>query len=173
MELKPIKFHNWKEDDFKRLDAVKGTKEYLDLVNVARPILARISEKGMKIVGQLCGPMNTGGKGPLEENMKVFNIVIDHLAKKDDIVIFDQRPFEEEMQQIKIRRNTKGYPFDLLYEFYGTIFTERHVQVLYFIPEWYGSIGTSWERYVAEQIFRIPCVDIPPEFVEKLLEQAA
>jgi len=114
--------------------------------------------------------MNTGGRGSLEENMKVFNLVIDHLAKQGEVV-FDQRPFKKIMERIKKIRATVGYPYDLLEEFYGPIFESGYVDRLFFIPGWNKFTGAFWEYKRAGRL-GITLLEVKERFIERLLKAA-
>jgi len=170
--MSKVVYHNWTEEDLK---AIEEKTTYTELAEVGVSILKRLFESGKRIV-QVCGPMNTGGRGSLEENMKVFNLVIDHLVKQGEVV-FDQRPFEKIMEKIKIIRGTIGYPYDLLEEFYGPIFASGYVDFLFFIPGWNksenseGSIGADWEYRRAAQS-GIAIFEIKEELIERLLKAA-
>jgi len=167
-------YQNWTDGDLKKLD---GISNYGDLVKVAIPILSRISRDRAEEVVQVCGPIYTGGRSSPEENLKVFGLVIGHLASEGKTV-FDQRPFEGVMQEIKKVRKTVGYPYDLLEEFYGPVFASGYVRTLYFIPGWRrtdaseGSIGTQWEFHRAGRL-GIRRVELATELIEELLLKAA
>lgn len=167
-------YRNWTQEDIAKLE---GKTTYTELVKVAMPILSRISrDRTLKVV-QVCGPIYTGGIGSLEENLKVFGLVIDHLASEGKIV-FDQRPFEGVMQEIKRIRKTVGYAYDLLEEFYGPVFASGYVRTLYFIPGWRktdvseGSIGTQWEFHRAGRL-GLRRVQLSEELIQHLLSKAA
>lgn len=171
--MENIIYHNWTEADLK---SIEGITSYTELAKVAISILSRLFQSGKRIV-QVCGPMNTGGRGSLEENMKIFNVVIDHLVERGEVV-FDQRPFEKIMERIKMIRKTVGYPYDLLEEFYGPIFESGYVDILFFIPGWNksenseGSIGAQWEYKKAGRC-GIAIFEVSEHLIDKLLSKAA
>ena len=62
--LKYWKFHNMLE--------LKSAGNYSDLREIALDVLQRMPQP----VGEVCGPISSGGKGSIEENMKYFYILI-------------------------------------------------------------------------------------------------
>ncbi len=114
---------------------------YKDLFGVAEGVLGKMPPP----VGQVCGPISTGGAGSVEKNLKRFAEAIADLRKKG-IEIFDQIPFEAPMRRIMSSRELAGYDHALLNDFYLPIFESRLVHKFYFLPDWKSSFGARWEH---------------------------
>ena len=128
----------WEQDHY---DKLERAITYKDLLIIAESVLNRMPAP----VGQVCGPISTGGAGSVEKNLKRFKQAISGLQQQG-IEIFDQVPFEAPMQRIKSNREFDNYDDSLLHDFYLPIFESRLVHKLYFLPDWESSIGASWEH---------------------------
>jgi hypothetical protein len=108
-------------------------------------VAMRIIKRMPSPVGQVCGPISTGGKGNIPENIAVFEQTIEQLIATGHNV-FDQTPFEEHIFRI-IASGTSGRHQDqLLREFYLPIFESGLVRTFYFIKGWESSRGATWEH---------------------------
>ena len=119
---------------------------FRDLSKIALEIIKRMPQP----VVQVCGPMTTGGKGTLEENLAVFGETIKTLTERGEYV-FNQMPFESPMQRMKTEDWYKGGS-QILDGFYLPIFESGFIKTLYFIEGWEESVGASWEH---EQALRL------------------
>lgn len=122
---------------------LENVNNYLDASKIALSIIKEMPRP----VGQVCGPITTGGVGSVKENLKIFSNTIEKLTQEGKN-IFNQLPFEETLKRI---RNNDWRPFSeknlrLLKEFYGTVFESGLVENLYFIHGWEKSFGTTWEH---------------------------
>ncbi len=136
---------HWKQHHF---DQLKNAATYRELFLIAYDVLLGIPPP----VGQVCGPISTGGVGSIKENLARFEKAIDDLQKKN-IEIFNQVPFEVPMQRIKSAREGVGeYDTALLNDFYLPIFESKLVHTLFFMPDWRSSVGAQWEHEQARRI---------------------
>ena len=131
----PNKF--WTEGDASELSRAKTFEE---MAAVALRVIARIPQP----VGQVCGPITTGGAGSLEKNLEIFRRAIIALSISGTS-IFDQLPFEPSIRRIQNWEYSAG-GLRLLEDFYFPIFKSGLIQRLYFIPGWESSLGARWEH---------------------------
>ena len=139
----------WTDED--RIN-VKKSKNFKELVKIALIILKRMHQP----VGQVCGPISSGGYDSIKKNLKLFYKTIKDLSK--DRHIFNQVPFESPMQRIKKRmRKRQRYSHkrigaQLLREFYLPVFKSGYVKTLFFMPNWKTSKGAKWEHQQARRL---------------------
>ncbi|MEK7192152.1 MAG: hypothetical protein AAB646_01390 [Patescibacteria group bacterium] len=134
----------WRKKD---QEDVKKAKTYSQLVKIAFRILKRMPQP----IGQVCGPITSGGFGSLKKNLKVFQSVIDRLQKEGK-TIFDQLPFENALHRLYRSSGHKDPGKQLLEEFYFPIFVSGLVKHLYFMPNWATSNGATWEFHTANHL---------------------
>ncbi len=127
--------------------ALKRTNSFGGLCGIALTILQRMPQP----VGEVCGPISTGGQGSLEANLQVFSDTIDQLVAQKK-VIFDQIPFEDHIFRIVNTGWGKRQNNQLLKEFYLPIFESGFVRTLYFIPDWQSSKGATWEHTQGQRL---------------------
>lgn len=117
--------------------------------------LFKIAEKILKCmpspIGQVCGPISTGGAGSIEENLKRFEVAIARL-QNTGLNIFDQMPFEKPMHRIISQKIDGKYDKSILDDFYLPIFESGMVKKLYFLPDWESSTGAKWEHEQAKRL---------------------
>ena len=147
----------WTNQDRRSLNKAKT---YKDLANIALRILKRMP----KPIGQVCGPISTGGYGNIKDNMAAFACAIRKL-KSDSLIIFNQLPFETPMHQM-VKESRKKYDTLLLTEFYLVIFRSRLVKTFYFLPNWKTSFGARWEHQQARRL-KIKVIYLPKKFLPK------
>lgn len=129
----------WTEEDWADLYKAKTAKEmYL----VAERVLERMPDG----VGQVCGPIATGGLGSLEANLHAFNDTIKRLQAERGVHIFDQMPFEIPMQELKKDLKPGEYAQSILDDFYLPLMQKEKVKTFYFMPNWQTSTGAQWEH---------------------------
>lgn len=133
----------------KHHESLEGATTYKELFVVAESVLREMPPP----VGQVCGPISTGGAGSVEENLKRFERAILDL-QESGIEIFDQVPFEIPMQRIKKSREGSYLDYDdsLLHDFYLPIFESGLVHTLYFLSDWESSTGARWEHEQAQRL---------------------
>lgn len=129
----------WREEDYTDLE---NAQDFKDLYRIANRIFDRMPEG----LGQVCGPIATGGLGSVSKNLEVFDKAIRKLQEEGKI-IFDQIPFEWPMQELK--KKIPDGAKTILEDFYLPIFSSGKVTTLYFIPGWETSKGATWEHEVA------------------------
>jgi hypothetical protein len=102
-------------------------------------------------ITQMCGPISTGGKGSVEENIKEFDKAIFFFIDKGEYV-FDQIPFQDAMVRLKKEVADDEYDQRILTEFYLPIFKSGKIKELKFLPGWESSRGARWEHQQAETL---------------------
>lgn len=137
-------YPHWRKEDF---EILATTHTYKDMARVALRILERIPGP----VVQVCGPLTTGGRGSLEENLKMFDQGVQLLVAQGKNV-FDQRPFEEPMQRLKILLPKGEYAVEILDDFYLPVFESGLIHELHFLPGWQESRGARWEYEQAQRL---------------------
>ena len=128
------------EEHQKRSDIAKT---YGGLAPIALDILGSMPNP----IGQVCGPLTSGGKGSIEANLKVFDQTIRKLQGNGKI-IFNQLPFEKTLEKLWTN-DARAYEeknMDLLENFYAPIFESGKVKTSYFIYDWKNSFGATWEH---------------------------
>ncbi len=121
-------------------EALMQAKQFSELYFVAQGILERM----LKPIGQVCGPISTGGTGSPERNLKRLAETINSLTAKG-LIIFNQMPFQDPMARILLSYKEDG-PMRLLEEFYLPVFKSGSVSILYFLSDWQTLRGASWEH---------------------------
>lgn len=134
----------WREED--RL-AVTVADSFGELTQIALAVVGRMPPP----VGQVCGPISTGGVGSIEQNLMIFEAAIDQLLAQG-LTIFDQTPFEQHIFRILEDGLGTRQRNQLLEQFYRPIFQSRCVHVLYFIPGWQFSNGAQWEHQLGRSL---------------------
>ena len=134
----------------------KKAKNFDELAEIGIRILKRMPQP----VEMICGPISSGGLGSIKANLKEFGKHI-RCLKKFGGNVFDQMPFEREMDRIEKESydDRDQARDDILNKFYLPIFESRLVKTLNFIPGWKSSIGARWERKTARKL-KIKIVDI-------------
>lgn len=145
---------HWKEEEIKELEQAQ-TFEHL------RDVALRIVQRMPGPIGQVCGPIATGGRGSIEKNLEIFEFAIDKLVAEGKI-IFNQMPFEPHMQRLVKRGPT--YSYELLETFYLPIFSSGKIKTVYFLPDWMSSTGAKWE-YVKSIEHGLERVFLEPGFL--------
>ncbi len=125
--------------------------EQAESIDTMRDIAFNVLRRMPAPIGQVCGPISTGGRGTILENLIAFNETIVFLQAEGKI-IFDQMPFEAPMQRIKTTLPAGQYATALLTDFYLPIFTSGLIKKLYFMPDWESSKGARWEHDQAKQL---------------------
>ncbi len=100
----------------------------------------------------VCGPISTGGLGPIPANLERFHLAITTLTEAG-YPIFTQMPYEEALHRIRDQSVGPGvYDNQLLEEFYLPLFESGKVEKMFFIPGWESSFGARWERGHAQRL---------------------
>ncbi|MFA5997453.1 MAG: DUF4406 domain-containing protein [Candidatus Paceibacterota bacterium] len=134
----------WTEEDFTKLQEAQNIQ---DVFSIAKDVLSRMPDS----LAQVCGPITSGGKGSIGENLKYLDEIIDELQKQG-VHIFDQMPFEETFQRIAYSKTSTEDHDDILTEFYEPIFRSGKINTLYFVPDWESSRGAQWEYERAKRL---------------------
>jgi hypothetical protein len=122
----------------------------------------------------VCGPISSGGRGSVAENLRVFDAVIAGLVA-EGVPLFAQTVYEEKMQELKRKAIAEGwegeYYMPILEEFYLPLFEAGLIKRGWFIPGWNSSIGASWEREQLQALGR-EIIDLSEERIDQYLAQA-
>ncbi len=150
---------NWKQPHLELLDKAENFSELKD-------IAIEVVKAMPQPIGQVCGPISTGGLGSIEENLKMMDKTILKLNDQQKN-IFNQSPFEIPMQSMKTKLGTSLIEANqkLLDDFYLPIFESGHIKTLYFISGWESSHGARWEHEKAKEL-GIDIVYLPENFLE-------
>lgn len=151
--------HFWTEEDYRDLEA---SQSFGDLVPIACNVIKRMSPP----VAIVCGPISTGGRGSIEANRHYLQAAI-NLAYEKGHHTFDQNPFENKLQQLKLACVHEGYCVHLLEDFYLKVFESGLIHKMYFLPDWQTSTGARWEREVGQRL-GIEILDYPAEWLKEL-----
>lgn len=144
MELSKKTLEYWKEEDWKDLENVKNVS---DIYTIADRIITRMDKPFI----QVCGPVANGGLGSIKANLDFFNETIKDLQNKG-LSVFDQMPFEGQMQNLKKKFSIEEISDHILNDFYMPIFKSGNISAFYFIPNWQTSYGAKWEHEKAKEL---------------------
>lgn len=133
----------WETQDLKQL---KKAASFSDIGIVA----LRIQERMPNNIGQVCGPISTGGKENRIINMEIFSKTIEKL-KRQKIKLYDQRPLESKIVEVITHLGDKYSSNDLLTEIYKPLFISGKLKTVYFIHNWESSAGSCWEHELAKK----------------------
>lgn len=133
---------HYTQKDFEDIDRAKNFK---DLGQVAINVLKRMPGP----VIQVCGPISTGGKGNVKDNLLALDKAIIHL-KNLGHNIFYQLPLEDKTAELdkkwKIENPSETYCQPILDDIYKPLFESGLIKQLWFLPGWESSRGATWER---------------------------
>lgn len=153
-----VRHPNWQ---LMPLDEWKGVGEAESIGEVSE-FSIRYLRRHEPPLGQVCGPISSGGLDSVEANFPVFCQYVDRLKQLRKV--FDQTPFESRIFALikagKLRREKD----ELLQGFYWPIFRSGFVQTLYFMHGWEASHGAQWEHDQAQR-FGLEIVYLPPDFL--------
>ena len=110
-------FFGWTATQVAQVNALQSNGEMADF---AIAMLATMPQP----VCQVCGPITTGGRGSIEENLKVLDYAIRYLRAQGRSV-FDQQPYQATMQRLKALQ--PDYHSAVLNEFYLPVFRAGHI----------------------------------------------
>jgi len=144
MELNTQTRQYWEKEDILALEQAESVKQMFE---IAIHVLRRMPQP----VGQVCGPISTGGRGSILENLVAFNETIVFLQAEGN-TIFDQMPFEEPMQRVKVSLPAGEYATVLLTDFYQPLFESGLIKKVYFMKDWESSKGALWEHEQAKKL---------------------
>ena len=144
MGLNNITRKYWTSEDLLELEQVEDVKKMFE---IGYRVLKRMPQP----VGQVCGPISTGGLGSVLKNLIAFNETIIFL-QADGNNIFDQMPFEEPIKRMTLGIKPGEYATFLLTDFYLPLFESGLVKKFYFMKDWQSSKGAKWEH---EQAIRL------------------
>ncbi|HRH26178.1 MAG TPA: hypothetical protein PLF31_01760 [Candidatus Paceibacterota bacterium] len=125
-------------------EAVESAKSMNELADIALGVLESMAAQKKPIV-EICGAMSTGGfENDIKQNMALFEAMIDAATEKGHIV-FNQLVFQRAMDRFRPDPSVKHYAWEILDVFYGKVFASGYIGQLFFSPNWFTSVGASWE----------------------------
>ena len=83
----------------------------------------------------VAGPVSTGGRGSIKANLHLLSKAIDLLYSRG-IHVFDQSPYEEKVQTLKLNCTHNGYHMKILDDLYKPIYESGNISAMYFLPGW-------------------------------------
>lgn len=111
-------------------------------------VAIRIIESLPQPLGQVIGPISTGGLGSRKANLALFERVVNCLIRRGYFV-FNQMPFEEKIRLISETPYFQGED-QLLEVFYRPIFMSGKIDHIWIMPAWRTSYGATWEHGLTE-----------------------
>jgi len=144
--------HYWEQADYEEMAMAKT---FGDLVPISIRIIGRMPQP----VVLVSGPISSGGKGSLTENLKVFEDAIITFMKKG-YSVFNQLPFEPKLQELS--KDYKEYCTPILDDIFLPILKSGLIKKMFFIPGWESSVGARWEYNICEKL-KIEQVLLSPE----------
>ena len=145
MEISEVTKQYWTKEDWENLKRVQSVG---DLYLIAMNIISKMPKPFVEV----CGPIGTGGFHSFEKNLNAFNETIKKL-QGEGLVVFDQMPFEEPMQKLKKKMDSKSeIASAILTDFYYPIFESGMVSAFYFMPNWQTSFGAKCEHEKAKEL---------------------
>lgn len=129
------------------LSQVKQARSFAELSGIAMEVISRMPQP----IGQVCGPISSGGLGSIEANMQKFSETVQQLIAEGKNV-FDQIPFENYIFKLIDSGQGTRSQNELLKEFYLPIFESGLIKTLYFIPGWESFNGATWEHHKAREL---------------------
>jgi hypothetical protein len=136
--------------------------------NLAHIALAELQSLGDN-VSIVCGPITTGGRGSIKENVRVFGACISKLSETG--VLFNQVPYEgsiARLREVWEKEGNTGYCMPILETFYAALFASGHITKAYFIPGWESSFGARWEHDKMKE-HGVEIIYLTPEWVENIV----
>jgi hypothetical protein len=133
----------WKPEDF---EDVKSANSLADILGISLRILGRMPNP----VVMVAGPISTGGRGSIQENLKVLEAEIKKVRASGKTV-FNQLPFEGKFSELALKSGMI-YFSPVLEEVYRPIFNSGRLSKIYFIKNWETSTGAKWEYDMAGKL---------------------
>lgn len=144
---------------------IESSISFGELAKIALGLITKLPQP----LAQVSGPISTGGKGDVKENLKEFDDLI-KLLKSNNINVFDQVPFENTIGKIKDvwhKEGNDGYCMPILEDFYRPIIKSGHIKYFFFLPDWETSYGAKWERKECKQ-HNVRIIDLPENWRNNL-----
>jgi len=126
--------------------AADKAQDFQQLAQVALELAARLG-RGIIIV---CGPVSTGGRGSIPENLRVLNDAVHSFIENGELV-FDQTPFEDVIKRLRAELKDQN-GLRTLEEFYHPLISSDYVTEMRFLPDWQSSEGAKWEHRLGQSL---------------------
>lgn len=149
------------------LRAIYQAQTIAQLVQAARIILAQMDEPQIVI-----GPMTTGGKGNLDDNLRYHDAAVT-IGQHYGWPIFHQGLFREslariipgfqEAQQTDLGRIATRR--EIVTGFFRPLFEEEAISQLLCLPDWQSSVGATMEVRLAYGLGRPLVQDFPRSWI--------
>lgn len=133
----------WKKGDFKKVEAAKSLSE---LVDIGMAILGRMPQPVILV----SGPITTGGRGSIKDNLRVFAEAI-RSVKNSGKTVFNQLPFENKIAELA-EMSPSAYFTEVLEDFFLPILKSGKIAAIHFMPGWQTSTGAKWEYDMAAKL---------------------
>lgn len=149
VDIMPLRYYT--QADY---DAIEIADTCTVLLPLAMKILGRMKAAKCHDIIQVCGPISTGGKGSVAENIAAIDTAICELVERGHSV-FNQMPFEGAMERVHKKWQAEGrttYCQPILDDFYLPILKSGLVRTLAFLPGWQTSTGAQWEHLQAKEL---------------------
>jgi hypothetical protein len=121
----------------------------------------------------VCGPITTGGRGSIEENLRVFDAVVTWLLEAG-LPIFSQLPYEDQIFTLRQRWQAEDtarvgqYHEAILHNFYAPLIQSGRINRPWFIKGWQSSTGATWERQQFTDL-KVKIVDLSETDIDEIL----
>ena len=137
-------------------------QSYWELAEIATvQIIPRmLAKRANHPLGQVCGPITTGGLGDRWLNLHRFHSTITAL-RRDGHHIFTQMPFEPALVRLAEADKKHGRVCQILEGFYLPLFRSGLIRQVFFMPDWATSAGASWERKLVAEL-GLEIIDLRP-----------
>ena len=154
----------WRGEEFVSLKTISSFDE---LATIGVRVISRLPEP----VVEVCGPITTGGRGSLKENLHVFEHVTMRLGE-DGYHVFNLLNFQPTIDRLarEWAVNNQGYCWPILNIFFRQVFDAKKINFGYFIPGWESSVGARWERE-ALKVLGVVLREVPEEMIPRRLQE--
>lgn len=150
----------------KKEQQISEARSLRRLADIAMASLCRLPQP----VVQVCGPLTTGGKGTLMENMAYFYEAIHFLHYEFNFSVFDQIFFHGKISVLaeQVSGGRRERHREILQNFYTPIFDSGLISLALFLPGWHTSRGAIHERAMANLNDHMYCMDMHSSYVVEI-----
>ena len=126
-------------------EEVAKAKTFSELLAIANDIID--SMPGPVVL--VSGPISSGGRGSITENLKALEDNIFAMEMRGENV-WNQLPFENKFSELA--KGHEGYFMPILEEFFLPIFKSGKIKKIWFMTGWETSTGATWEYEQAKKL---------------------